>query len=102
MPENFMMTKKTKSIRELHQELLEKKISVRELCNASLQTIKEKDGDIGAFLGLYTDAFFEEQIKKAEEMFAKGVVTELTGIPFAIKDNSVVKGEIASAGCPHR
>jgi aspartyl-tRNA(Asn)/glutamyl-tRNA(Gln) amidotransferase subunit A len=88
----------TKSIATLHEELLSKKLTVRELCDDSLKTIREKDGGIGAFLGIYTDTLIEEQIKKAEEMFALGTASALTGIPFAIKDNILVKGEIASAG----
>ena len=88
----------TKSIATLHEELLAKKLSVKELCDESLKTIKEKDGDIGAFLGLYNETFLEAQIKKAEEMFANGTASLLTGIPFAIKDNILVKGETASAG----
>ncbi len=88
----------TKSIATLHEELLAKKLSVRELCDESLKTIEEKDGDVGAFLGMYSEAFMEAQIKKAEEMFTLGTATKLTGIPFAIKDNIVVKGETASAG----
>ncbi len=87
-----------KNIEQLHSDLLSGSLSVRDLVNSSLAITKEKNDDIGAFLGMYTDAFIEEQIAKAERMLKDGTATAITGIPFAIKDNIVVKGEIASAG----
>ena len=87
-----------KNIETIHEDLLQKKITVRELAEESLKAIKEKDTEIGAFLGVYSQPFLDEQIKKAEDMIANGTSTLLTGIPFAIKDNIVVKGETASAG----
>jgi aspartyl-tRNA(Asn)/glutamyl-tRNA(Gln) amidotransferase subunit A len=65
---------------------------------ASQKVIAEKDGDIHALLGKYSEALVESQIARAEEMFAQGTATLLTGVPVVLKDNILVKGEIATGG----
>lgn len=85
-----------KNIEQLHNDLLSGVLSVRSLTLECLATIKEKDEEIGAFLGVYDEVFLDEQIAIAEAMFASGTSTFLTGIPFAIKDNILVRGQIAS------
>ncbi len=85
-------------IKDLHTQLIEKKITVRELVDKSLKTIKEKDSDIHALLGLYTDEFLNSQIDAAQKMIDSGTATEMTGIPVVIKDNICVSGQVASAG----
>ena len=57
---------------------------------------KEKNKNLNAYLEIYND--INEQVSHAEEMFKNGTATSLTGIPFAIKDNILFKGHIASAG----
>lgn len=74
-----------------------KSATVRELVDSSLAKIEEQK-DINAVVSIYSKDFLDTQIKKAEEMFANNQATELTGIPIIIKDNILVKGEIASAG----
>lgn len=87
-----------KTLTQLHEELKNGTSTVESLVFASRNTIKEKDGEIHALLGLYTDAFIDAQITKAKEMFANGTDTVLTGIPIVLKDNILVKNEIATAG----
>lgn len=87
-----------KTLTQLHEELKSGKITIASLVLASKHTIAEKDGEIHALLGLYTDVFIETQIQRAEEMFKSGTATVLTGIPIVIKDNILVKDQIATAG----
>lgn len=47
---------------------------------------------------MYTDAFISLQVTKAKEMFVDGKATLLTGIPIVLKDNILVKGEVATGG----
>lgn len=84
------------TLKEIHTKLTSGEITVRGLVKQSQNTIKEKDGEIHALLGMYSDALVESQIKKAESMLAEGTATMLTGIPVVIKDNILVKGEHAT------
>ncbi len=87
-----------KTLTQLHEELKNGTSTIESLVLASRNTIKEKDTEIHALLGLYTDTFVDDQIVKAKEMFARGTATVLTGIPIVLKDNILVKDEIATAG----
>jgi aspartyl-tRNA(Asn)/glutamyl-tRNA(Gln) amidotransferase subunit A len=84
------------TIEKIHQSFREKKFTPRELVEACLFTIEEKNKDLNAFLEVYGDVL--KQAEEAEKKFAKGTATLLSGIPFALKDNILVRGEIASAG----
>lgn len=64
--------------------------SARELTEACLNNIKEKDGEVHAFLEVFDDAL--EQADKAD------ISLPLGGIPIAIKDNILFKDHKASAG----
>lgn len=64
--------------------------SARELTQACLDAIKEKDGEIHAFLEVFDDAL--EQADNADLNLPLG------GIPIAIKDNMLFKGHKVSAG----
>ncbi|HNU95512.1 MAG TPA: Asp-tRNA(Asn)/Glu-tRNA(Gln) amidotransferase subunit GatA [Candidatus Paceibacterota bacterium] len=88
------------SLRELtiskaHQLLIDQKIKVKDLVDVYLGEIKEKNKDINAYLEIYNN--LDEQIEKAQELIDSGGATLLTGIPIAIKDNILYKGQIASA-----
>ena len=88
------------SLRELtiskaHQLLIDQKIKVKDLVDIYLGEIEEKNKDINAYLEIYNN--LDEQIEKAQELIDSGGATLLTGIPIAIKDNILYKGQIASA-----
>ena len=87
-----------KSLKQLHEELKSGSTTVEALVESCKKTIKEKDGDVHALLGMYSDAFVSSQIEKAKQMFKDGSATLLTGIPIVLKDNILVKGEIATGG----
>ncbi len=70
--------------------------SAVDLAQASLDVIKEKDGEIHAFLEVFDDVL--EQAERADEMIKAGKSQPLTGIPLALKDNMLIKGKRVSAG----
>jgi aspartyl-tRNA(Asn)/glutamyl-tRNA(Gln) amidotransferase subunit A len=87
-----------KTLTQLHEELKNGTTTVDALVEDSKKIIKEKDGDVHALLGLYSESFIADQIMQANEMFKNGNKTLLTGIPIILKDNILVKGEMATGG----
>jgi len=83
------------TIEKAHEALKSGKYTVTDLVNEYLKVIKEKNGEINAYLEVYDDVF--TQAKVAEEMFKNGTATLMTGIPIALKDNMLFCGHIASA-----
>lgn len=69
--------------------------SAVDLARAYLDAIKKKDGEIHAYLEVFDDVL--DQAKKADEIIKSGNGTMLTGIPFAVKDNILIKGKKASS-----
>ncbi len=85
------------TIRQAHEGLKSKKFTSRELTQAFLDKIKEKDVKIGAYLSI-TEELALEQADKADERIAKGRdFPMLCGIPCAIKDNILVKDQKCTA-----
>ena len=95
-----MINLKNLTIEKVHASLIAKEFSVRELVDAYLEQIKEKnqgsDTAINAYLSLYAST--DTMVKNAQDMIDNGSATIMTGIPIAIKDNMVVEGEFSSAG----
>lgn len=69
----------------------------REITEASLNAIKEKDGEIHAFLEVFADMALG-MADEADKKIKQGVDLPLLGIPVALKDNILVKGQKAGAG----
>ena len=92
-----MIDLKSLTIEQAHSHLKNGDFLVRDLVNAYLKEIAEKNGDIHAYLEVYNKDFIDEQIDAAQQMFTLGTASSLTGIPLAVKDNMLVKGQIASA-----
>ena len=90
-----MIDIKNLSIEKAHADLAAGTYTVRELCEAYLAVIKEKNPDINAYLEVFDDVM--AQADAAQKMFADGTATMLTGIPLAMKDNMLWKGHHASA-----
>lgn len=86
----------TLTVKKALQGLDSKKWSARDLAEESLKVIKEKDGDIHAFLEVFDDVM--AQAEKADSLREKGEERALLGIPLAIKDNILIDGRKASAG----
>jgi aspartyl-tRNA(Asn)/glutamyl-tRNA(Gln) amidotransferase subunit A len=84
------------TIKSAAQLLTHKKISAKELMQESLQRIKQVDDKLHAFLYVAEkEALVSAQ--KADEIIAEGENFSLTGIPYAAKDNFLIKGMQATA-----
>ncbi len=91
-----MIDLKNLTIEKAHKALKEGVYTCRELAEEYLKVIKEKNSDVNAYLEVYDDVL--DQANEAQKRFKDGTATLLTGIPFAIKDNILIKGHITSAG----
>ncbi|MGT2933857.1 Asp-tRNA(Asn)/Glu-tRNA(Gln) amidotransferase subunit GatA [Streptococcus catagoni] len=84
-----------KSIEELHQLLVSKEISVRELTQATLADIKEREEAVDSFISIEED----KALAQADAIDAKGIDKDniMAGIPLAVKDNISTKGILTTA-----
>lgn len=90
-----MIDLKNLTIKKAHTAMKNGEFTARELCEAYLEAIKEKNVELNAYLEVFSDAL--EQAGRADQMFKDGLATELTGIPFAIKDNILIDGRRVGA-----
>lgn len=91
-----MINLSTLTVISAREALKAKKFSAKELTQACIDAIKEKDGSIHAFLEVFDNALI--QADYADKRIAEGIDLPLLGIPVAIKDNMLVAGHHASAG----
>ncbi len=71
---------------ELSELLAKKKISSYELTGLFLGKIREKNGELGAFITVCEDDAYSAA-KRSDAMIANGENTVVTGIPVGVKDN---------------
>ncbi len=90
-----MIDTKNLTIEKAHKALLNGEYTCRDLAEAYIKNIKEKNTEINAYLEVFSDVL--DQADKAQEMFKNKTAVLMTGIPIAIKDNILFKGHIASA-----
>ena len=84
-------------IKSAHQHLVNGDFSAQELTQECLNTIKEKNKDINAYIEVF-EKMALEQAREADKRIKGKKYSELTGIPLAIKDNILIKGQKVSAG----
>jgi len=84
-----------KDLASLHADLVAKKISAKELTEATFANIKATDPQIDAFLNLNEDAALTQATKIDEQ----GINADqpLAGIPVGLKDNIVTNGLTTTA-----
>jgi aspartyl-tRNA(Asn)/glutamyl-tRNA(Gln) amidotransferase subunit A len=86
-----------RTVRELHQMLLDREISSVEVTENVLRQIDAVDARTSAYL-LVTRDLALRQAKAADARIKAGEAKPLTGIPIALKDVLCVKGVEATAG----
>lgn len=86
----------TLTIVEARKGLDTKEFTSVELTTACLNRIKERNGEINAFITV-TEELALEEAKKADEIIARGEQQILTGIPFGVKDAICTKGVRSTA-----
>jgi aspartyl-tRNA(Asn)/glutamyl-tRNA(Gln) amidotransferase subunit A len=87
-----------KTLQEIQEELKSGTTTVEALVENAKKKITQKDEEVHALLGMYSDGLIASQIARAKDMLTKGEATLLTGVPVVLKDNIVVKGEKATSG----
>ncbi len=91
-----MIDLKNLTIAKAHESLLAGEYTCRNLVEAYLKNIKEKNDELNVFIEVYGDVLL--QADEADQKFKNNTASMLTGIPFAIKDNILFTGHIASSG----
>ena len=86
------------NITKIHEGLNKKDFSALELNKSYLKNIKEKDKEIFAFLTITEDLAIR-QAQKVDELIHQGKkISELSGVPLAVKDNILIEGVRCTAG----
>lgn len=70
--------------------------TAHDLATAYLEVVKERNTSLNAYLEIFDDV--TTQAEGADAMFKNGTATMLTGIPFSLKDNILIKDKRVSAG----
>ncbi|MBI4121228.1 MAG: Asp-tRNA(Asn)/Glu-tRNA(Gln) amidotransferase subunit GatA [Parcubacteria group bacterium] len=85
------------TIAKARQGFLSGAFTARDLTEAYLKKIEEKNADINAYLEVFDDA--ESQAEEADKIIKKkgAESPQLCGIPLVIKDNILIKGRCVSA-----
>ncbi len=90
-----MLDLSTLNISSAREGLKNKKFSSRDLTLASIEAIKNKDGELHAFLEVFEDAL--AQADEADKKINEGIDLPLLGVPLALKDNILFAGHKVSA-----
>jgi aspartyl-tRNA(Asn)/glutamyl-tRNA(Gln) amidotransferase subunit A len=86
------------TIQKLHDGLLEKQFSAFEITEAYFEHIGARDHEVGAYLTLTKDLALR-QAEAIDIAIARGdEIGSIAGVPVAIKDSILLKGEPATAG----
>jgi aspartyl-tRNA(Asn)/glutamyl-tRNA(Gln) amidotransferase subunit A len=89
-----MIDLKSLTIEKAHKSLKEGVYTCRELAEAYLKTIEEKNKELNVYVEVYDDVL--AQADNVQKKFKDGTATLLTGIPVAIKDNILFTGHNVS------
>ncbi len=85
------------TIHDLHEQLVNKEISAVELTKKIIAHRNSVEGDIHAYLSTSDDSALVQAAKVDAKIAAGEAISDLAGIPGAIKDNMCIKGETCTA-----
>ena len=85
------------TIKEASGKLREKKTTCAELVSSCLKAVDEREGEVHAYLEIFSDAM-ELAEREDARITAGDEVKPLSGIPLAMKDVILIKGKRAGAG----
>ncbi len=85
------------TITSFNEGLRNKKFSAREITEEFLESIAEKDEEIGAYLSVFGDQSLDTARQVDEKIAAGEEIPELAGVPLALKDNMLVEGTKTTA-----
>ncbi len=86
------------TIKQTHEDLVNKKYSALELAQNFFKWIDVEDKKVDAFLSVDKEAAYL-QAEKTDLLIAKNKpIDMLSGVPMAIKDNILIEGQPATAG----
>ncbi|MCR4328103.1 MAG: Asp-tRNA(Asn)/Glu-tRNA(Gln) amidotransferase subunit GatA [Patescibacteria group bacterium] len=88
---------KNLTIKNFHDGLINKEFTALEIAEGYYARIREKDGVINAYLSTREETALREAEQVDISIAKNEKVPMLAGIPFAVKDNMLVKNEITTA-----
>jgi aspartyl-tRNA(Asn)/glutamyl-tRNA(Gln) amidotransferase subunit A len=86
----------TQTIFDLHDALMRGDITVAQLVAHAQKTATDTN-NLNIYLEVFSGPDIDKRITQAQEMIDNKTAHVLTGIPYAVKDNILVKGYISSA-----
>jgi aspartyl-tRNA(Asn)/glutamyl-tRNA(Gln) amidotransferase subunit A len=92
-----MMHLSKKSAKELHDGFMKKEWSALEIAKAHLAEIEAREGEIQAFLAVFSEKTLSQAVKLDRKLAQGEPLGRLAGVPVAIKDNIHIKNEKTTA-----
>ncbi|MDP3726163.1 MAG: Asp-tRNA(Asn)/Glu-tRNA(Gln) amidotransferase subunit GatA [bacterium] len=86
------------TIAKARKHLVGGDFTARELSEAYLKKIEEKNPEINSYVEVFDDVLTQAEEADKKNAQGKNEAHALLGIPFAIKDNILIHGRIASCG----
>ncbi len=93
-----MIDLKELTIKKFREGLLNKKFSAKEVTESFFKEIKNKDGEIGAYLSLNENDAIESASGIDNALSKNEEIGVLSGVPIAVKDLILIEGKPATAG----
>lgn len=83
---------------DIHNQFMNGEKTAVSIVEYFLNRIKKYDGQIGSFITVFSEKALQQAKELDKKRAAKQPLGRLAGIPIAIKDNILIKGEIATCG----